>query len=244
MKSSPIWSTLLWNPAVQPGHRVRARRDLSVRFLFSVPVRTGRFDGHRVRFVALGRIPGHLVVDRSHLDEEVGQAMAIRGRLFSRCHGRYGSDHRKLEINHASGHHPRTSRPACSPAPAQEGEDLSGPFACYHHRDRLSHHRARRRRPISKPRRLPQASSSAFFCPACSRSPGTRMRRKSSRASISTVRSCLSCIIFEVTGESFIRRWFSSSEALTLILSLASGRLPGRGLGMARRMMQVLRNNL
>ena len=45
-------------------------------------------------------------------------------------------------------------------------------------------------------------------------------------------------IIFEISGEHLIRQWFSSSEALTLILSLAGGAVLGRGLGMARRMIK------
>ncbi len=48
-------------------------------------------------------------------------------------------------------------------------------------------------------------------------------------------------IIFEMLGEHYIRQWFTGSEVLTIILALAGGAVLGRGLGMSRRMMQVLR---
>ena len=51
-------------------------------------------------------------------------------------------------------------------------------------------------------------------------------------------------IIFELFGESLIRRWFSGPEVLTVILALAGGAVLGRGLGMARKMFQVLRENI
>jgi hypothetical protein len=51
-------------------------------------------------------------------------------------------------------------------------------------------------------------------------------------------------IIFELTGEHYIRQWFTGSEVLTIILSLAGGAVLGRGLGMGRRMLRVLRENI
>lgn len=51
-------------------------------------------------------------------------------------------------------------------------------------------------------------------------------------------------IIFEVSGEYFIRQWFEGAEVLTIIISLAGGAVLGRGLGMARKMFQVLRANI
>jgi hypothetical protein len=51
-------------------------------------------------------------------------------------------------------------------------------------------------------------------------------------------------IIFEVLGEHFIRSWFAGPEVLTVILSLAGGAVLGRGWGMARRMLAVLRENV
>lgn len=51
-------------------------------------------------------------------------------------------------------------------------------------------------------------------------------------------------IVFELSGEDLIRHWFSGADVLTIILSLAGGAVLGRGLGMARRMLSVLRTNL
>jgi hypothetical protein len=50
-------------------------------------------------------------------------------------------------------------------------------------------------------------------------------------------------IIFELSGEHLIEQWFSGPEVLTIILSLAGGAVLGRGLGMGRKMLQVLREN-
>ncbi len=51
-------------------------------------------------------------------------------------------------------------------------------------------------------------------------------------------------IIFELFGEHLIEQWFSGPEVLTVILSLAGGAVLGRGLGMSRKMLQVLRENI
>ena len=51
-------------------------------------------------------------------------------------------------------------------------------------------------------------------------------------------------IIFEISGEYFIRQWFGGAEVLTIILSLAGGAVLGRGLGMGKKMLQVLRANI
>jgi len=51
-------------------------------------------------------------------------------------------------------------------------------------------------------------------------------------------------VIFELTGEHFIRQWFAGPEVLTIILSLAGGAVLGRGIGMARKMLTVLRENI
>jgi hypothetical protein len=51
-------------------------------------------------------------------------------------------------------------------------------------------------------------------------------------------------IIFELTGEHFIRQWFSGPEVLTVILSLAGGAVLGRGIGMGRAMIRVLREHI
>jgi hypothetical protein len=51
-------------------------------------------------------------------------------------------------------------------------------------------------------------------------------------------------IIFEVSGEHLIEQWFHGAEVLTVILSLAGGAVLGRGLGMSRKMYQVLRENI
>ena|ERR1700733_5061565 len=51
-------------------------------------------------------------------------------------------------------------------------------------------------------------------------------------------------IIFELSGEYFIRQWFAGPEVLTVILSLAGGAVLGRGLGMGRKMLNVLRENI
>ena len=51
-------------------------------------------------------------------------------------------------------------------------------------------------------------------------------------------------VIFEITGEHFIRQWFVGPEVLTIILALAGGAVLGRGIGMGRKMMQVLRANV
>ncbi|MGH7141797.1 MAG: hypothetical protein ACREGH_04170 [Minisyncoccia bacterium] len=51
-------------------------------------------------------------------------------------------------------------------------------------------------------------------------------------------------VLFELAGEHFIRLWFSGPEVLTVILSLAGGAVLGRGIGMGRAMMRVLRENM
>jgi hypothetical protein len=51
-------------------------------------------------------------------------------------------------------------------------------------------------------------------------------------------------IIFEITSEHFIRQWFSGPEVLDVILSLAGGAVLGRGIGMGRAMVRVLRENI
>jgi hypothetical protein len=51
-------------------------------------------------------------------------------------------------------------------------------------------------------------------------------------------------IVFEISGEYFIRQWFAGPEVLTIILSLAGGAVLGRGLGMGRKMINVLRENI
>ena len=51
-------------------------------------------------------------------------------------------------------------------------------------------------------------------------------------------------ILFEITGEHFIRQWFEGPEVLTIILALAGGAVLGRGLGIGRRMVQVLREHI
>jgi hypothetical protein len=51
-------------------------------------------------------------------------------------------------------------------------------------------------------------------------------------------------IIFEISGEHFIRQWFSGPEVLTIILSLAGGAVLGRGIGMGRKMLQILRASI
>ncbi len=50
-------------------------------------------------------------------------------------------------------------------------------------------------------------------------------------------------IIFEVSGEHFIKEWFQGPDVLTIILALAGGAVLGRGIGMARTMFRVLREN-
>jgi len=55
----------------------------------------------------------------------------------------------------------------------------------------------------------------------------------------------LACYIaFELGGHFFFEQYFSGPSALTLILALAAGAVLGRGLGMARTMLQVLRANV
>jgi hypothetical protein len=55
----------------------------------------------------------------------------------------------------------------------------------------------------------------------------------------------LACYIaFEIAGHLFFDQYFSGPSALTLILALAAGAVLGRGLGMARTMMHVLRENV
>lgn len=51
-------------------------------------------------------------------------------------------------------------------------------------------------------------------------------------------------ILFEITGEHFIRQWFSGPEVLTVILALAGGAVLGRGVGMASNMIRVLRAHI
>ena len=51
-------------------------------------------------------------------------------------------------------------------------------------------------------------------------------------------------VIFELSGEHFIEQWFSGPEVLTVILSLAGGAVLGRGVGMAGKMLRVLRSNI
>lgn len=51
-------------------------------------------------------------------------------------------------------------------------------------------------------------------------------------------------IVVEISGEDLIRRWFSGPEVLTIILALAGGAVLGRGLGISRKMLQVLRENI
>ncbi|HVZ75832.1 MAG TPA: hypothetical protein VG934_00995 [Candidatus Paceibacterota bacterium] len=51
-------------------------------------------------------------------------------------------------------------------------------------------------------------------------------------------------IVFEIAGEHFIRQWFAGPEVLTIILALAGGAVLGRGVGMARNMLAVLRENI
>jgi hypothetical protein len=51
-------------------------------------------------------------------------------------------------------------------------------------------------------------------------------------------------VIFELTGEHFIRQWFQGPEVLTVILSLAGGAVLGRGVGMGHRMLEVLREHI
>jgi hypothetical protein len=51
-------------------------------------------------------------------------------------------------------------------------------------------------------------------------------------------------IILEMTGEHYIRQWFTGSEVLTIILALAGGAVLGRGFGMSQSMMRVLRENI
>jgi hypothetical protein len=65
-----------------------------------------------------------------------------------------------------------------------------------------------------------------------------------SRMDIYGVIFLVAYIIFEIFGERLIREWFTGAEALTIILSLAGGAVLGRGLGMSRKMMQVLRENI
>jgi hypothetical protein len=55
----------------------------------------------------------------------------------------------------------------------------------------------------------------------------------------------LACYIaFELAGHFFFERYFSGPSVLTLILALAAGAVLGRGLGMARTMIRVLRANI
>lgn len=51
-------------------------------------------------------------------------------------------------------------------------------------------------------------------------------------------------VLFEITGEYFIRQWFSGPEVLDVILSLAGGAVLGRGIGMGRAMVRVLREHI
>jgi hypothetical protein len=51
-------------------------------------------------------------------------------------------------------------------------------------------------------------------------------------------------VIFELFSKNLIRQLFSGPEVLTIILSLAGGVVLGRGLGMARKIFQVLRANI
>jgi len=51
-------------------------------------------------------------------------------------------------------------------------------------------------------------------------------------------------VIFEISGEHLIGKWFSGPEILTLVLALAGGAVLGRGIGIGRKMVQVLRTSL
>lgn len=65
-----------------------------------------------------------------------------------------------------------------------------------------------------------------------------------SRMDIYGIAFLVAYVIFEITGEHFIRQWFSGAEVLTVILSLAGGAVLGRGVGMGRAMIRVLRENI
>jgi uncharacterized membrane protein YraQ (UPF0718 family) len=51
-------------------------------------------------------------------------------------------------------------------------------------------------------------------------------------------------IIVEISGEDLIRHWFSGPEVLTIILAVAGGAVLGRGIGIGRKMLQVLREHI
>ena len=51
-------------------------------------------------------------------------------------------------------------------------------------------------------------------------------------------------IAFELLGEQYIRSIFAGPMILTMILALAGGAVLGRGLGIGRKMLQVLRANV
>jgi hypothetical protein len=65
-----------------------------------------------------------------------------------------------------------------------------------------------------------------------------------SRIDIYGVVFIVAYIILESFGENLIRQWFTGPEVLTIILSLVGGAVLGRGLGISRKMMQVLRENI
>jgi len=51
-------------------------------------------------------------------------------------------------------------------------------------------------------------------------------------------------IVFELVGEHFIREIFAGPMILTMILALAGGAVLGRGIGIGRTMLRVLRANV
>ena len=51
-------------------------------------------------------------------------------------------------------------------------------------------------------------------------------------------------IAFEIAGHFFFDAYFSGASVLTMILALAAGAILGRGIGMIRTMVQILRENV
>lgn len=51
-------------------------------------------------------------------------------------------------------------------------------------------------------------------------------------------------ILFEISSEHFIKQWFRGPLVLTVILSLVGGTLLGRGFGMIKKIVRLLKINI
>jgi hypothetical protein len=72
----------------------------------------------------------------------------------------------------------------------------------------------------------------------------TDAAKVASRLDIYGVILLVAYVIFEITGEHYIRQIFAGPMILTMILALSGGAVLGRGIGIGRKMLSVLRANV